>query len=263
MKLSLLITSVFLISVECTLAQSTDTLKIKSKVMNDDLEIWISKPNGYDTSSNLPLLLCLDADAMFQFLPSLVHYLSRPFDKTIPPALIVGIRSKSQLWRRKYFYPHSMSDSTSKIENDRADDLCEFIRLDLLPTLLTKYKIGKQKILIGHSNAGLFAFYSLYKHPDLFDAIVSISPTPRNGLIANTYLQYILSKEYLSDKRIYFSVAGNDLPNYFIGSQEIKNVLDTFSNNKIKWIYEFHPQYNHWTTLLPSVYNALVWLFKK
>lgn len=243
-------------------SQRPDTLKIDSKFTTQEQEVWVTVPDGYDTLRNLPVIIYLDADGLSQLISPFAHYLSRPFDRSIPPVMTIGIRSKSPSWRRKYFVPYNKGDTISRADNDRADDMLAFIEQEMLPLIMEKYKAGNTRVLVGHSLAGLFALYMMNKKPDLFDAYVVVSPSPNRGLLTDGILSAILKNGQSCKKYLHFSVSGNDLEGFEGSAVKANRMLQSSDTGLLKWRYKYYEDYNHWTVVPPAIYDAMVWCFR-
>ena len=80
---------------------------------------------------------------------------------------------------------HSIIDTNGKIDTSAGlslqtsgggEKFLQFIKDELMPYIEKKYKPAPYKIFSGHSFGGLMTFYCLTKHPDMFNAYISVSP---------------------------------------------------------------------------------------
>ncbi len=62
----------------------------------------------------------------------------------------------------------------------RAEDFLAFLADDLRPQLASEFRFADDHILHGHSLGGLFAGYTLFTRPDLFDRMIIGSPAMAN-----------------------------------------------------------------------------------
>jgi uncharacterized protein len=66
--------------------------------------------------------------------------------------------------------------------NGGAGSFHKFIKAELIPFVETEYRADpSRRILVGHSYGGLFALFSLFEAPDLFDTLIVGSPTLSYG----------------------------------------------------------------------------------
>jgi uncharacterized protein len=77
----------------------------------------------------------------------------------------------------------SMSTAHQRsVPNGDAGNFHKFIKHELIPFIEKGYRADpSRRILVGHSYGGLFALFSLFETPDLFDTLVVGSPTLSYG----------------------------------------------------------------------------------
>lgn len=160
--------------------QKTDTIKINSKFFNQEREVLIHLPAGYEMQPdvNYDVYYVFDAQAIQYF--DMVHS-TLPFYNN--PAIVVGIISPFDEAKKQ----SRNSDLLPKPENEEtvkdyggylgnADNLLSFIKDELTPYLDKNYRTLPVRIGIGHSNGGTFISYFFLKYPDFFKACILISP---------------------------------------------------------------------------------------
>ena len=107
------------------------------------------------------------------------------FIQLIPPMIVVGIGNVLGVRTHDLTPTHSIIDPYGKIDTSAGLSLqisgggakfLQFIKDELMPYIEKKYKPAPYKIFSGHSFGGLMTFYCLTKHPDMFNAYISVSP---------------------------------------------------------------------------------------
>lgn len=240
----------------------TDTFKIRSAYLQDEREVWVQKPNGYDTTSkSYPVLLLLDADGHFNYVKQYLPYLHSQFNKDIPAMVTVSLRSTN---RSAIFTPKTGLPRYDTLPGrGRADDHLDFIEKELLPMLMQKYRLKDFRIVMGHSLGGLFAFYSMIKRPGLFQGIISASASVSyaGSHYINEYLPQLLKTKFNDTCFIYFTVADNDMTGYLDANNKMAAAFEATKNSTFVWQYRVMKGYNHWTVAPPSFYEGLLQMF--
>ncbi|MBK9982142.1 MAG: hypothetical protein IPP15_06895 [Saprospiraceae bacterium] len=105
------------------------------------------------------------------------HYFQQPGNGFLLPWM--KIRNK----RRIYNLPVGLMVILSYLKNE------------LIPDVDEKYRTISYRLLIGHSTGGLLAYYSLYKTPGLFHAILSIDGSTwwNKGKVGKEVIEYLSS----------------------------------------------------------------------
>lgn len=144
---------------------------IASEVLGEELQIAVALPFGYSASeAAFPLMVGLDGDAMFGMEAEVARLLS--FEGQVPPMLVASvIYGDFQSWiakRQRDYHPGGGG----------ADKYLAALKTEIMPFLAKTYRVDANRTaLYGHSSAGLFAYYTGIKEPDLFSRILATSPS--------------------------------------------------------------------------------------
>ncbi len=157
---------------------NTQIKKFRSSIIDDDFNIYISLPDDYDKSDKkYPVLYLLDGDIAYGLATSIARYLQ--FGNNIPELIIVGIgygalnRSKGNMRGRDY----TISSRKGRPGTGGAPKFREFIKEELFPYINTTYRTDPDdKTLSGYSLGGLFAIYTLFTKPEMFNRYIIGSP---------------------------------------------------------------------------------------
>ena len=187
---SFIITSIavlFILFSENLLAQSFPEVKIpgsevrkitSSYVNGQEYVLQISLPAGYAKSNKkYPVVYLMDSQWDFPLVAAL--YGQQYYDGFIPDLLIVGIT-----WGGDHPNADSLRarDYTPTKENrlpqsGGADKFLSAIKNEIFPFIETNYRVdSNDKTLVGCSLGGLFALYTLFTHPEMFNRYIAASP---------------------------------------------------------------------------------------
>ena len=144
------------------------SLPLASKILNRELTILVSVPEGYSTSSaNYPVLYDLNSFFCFTYDCGTAELYARIQES--PTMIVVGVPGLEN-----GYVPTPFEE---RKENPEAADLSiKFFRDELIPFVEKNYRTNAFRILYGHSVGGLFTMYTLFNAPDLFTAYIAGSP---------------------------------------------------------------------------------------
>lgn len=156
-------------------------ISIDSKVLGEQRNIFVYLPSGYDqTKQGYPVIYILDARGNFFFSSAVVDFLSR--SQLMPRSIVIGIPNTD---RNRDFTPVPFEGSQT---SGGADMFLEFMEKELIPHVEKNYRTQPYKTLFRHSLCGMFAIYTLFEKPEMFNAFIAVSP----------YLQY--ADQYVVDR---------------------------------------------------------------
>lgn len=203
----------------------TEMRIMRSEVVGQEYCISIALPASYHDQSDkiYPVIYLLDANLYFGMVTEMVRAMNIrvPFCDELPDAIIVGIgylasgslaathaqvmhlRMRDFLpeaseWGEKFMQEHF--PIPNHIGSGGAAHFLQFIHQELVPMIESEYRADPtNRILMGHSWGGNFAFYTLFHQPHLFQRYVVVSPDlpfddeqeyadQHNGLPARMYL---------------------------------------------------------------------------
>ncbi len=191
----------------------TDTLH--SEVLNEDREIWISLPKGYNNSAispaRYPVMVLLDAEFYFQTTVAVRDALSGRMYTYMPEMIIVGIKNTD---RSRDLTPtnDSIIHAGQHIHQSSggAANFAAFLSDELLPYIHTNYRTNGYRILNGHSFGGLFTTYMLVENSQTFNAYIVHDPSLwwDDKALSNQALKK-LKQTNLKGRSLYFSMAND------------------------------------------------------
>jgi predicted alpha/beta superfamily hydrolase len=157
---------------------NTQVKNFHSQIIDDDFYMYISLPDDYDKSDKkYPVLYLLDGDVTFGMAASIARYLQ--FGNTIPELIIVGIgygtmkKSEGNMKSRDY----TISSKRGRSGTGGAPRFREVLKEELIPYIENTYRTNPDdRTINGYSLGGLFAIYTLFTEPDLFNRYIIGSP---------------------------------------------------------------------------------------
>ena len=241
---------IFTLFVNLSFSQNLDSLYVSrindtilSKYLNEKRPIEIQLPRSYDTNPDkkYPLIVVLDGDYMFNIVAGSVDYLSYWGD--IPENLIVGINQKETR-----FKDSSVLDNITHTPITSTASFYDFIVNEVIPYFSKNYRISNFRVILGQERTANFANFFLLKKNPVFQAVVAISPKMSKNM--NSYLSENLSKT--NSKIVYtLSSSKKDFESIYKNVSELKNSLDSISNQNLKFESLIFDEENHY--ILPSL----------
>ncbi len=221
-----------------------------SKVLNEEREIWVSTPTGYDFDSTIeyPVVYVLDGKSNFMYVASLLKKLE---DRSVPKSIVVAVVNTD---RQRDMTPGTINEKGILVDKTAggADNFMKMFEEDLFPYMERNFQVNDFRTLVGHSRGGLFALYSLVTDPELFDAHLSISPSlwwKDQKMVL--YFERSL-KENPDLKGLLYMTMGNEQGTMLGGLMKVVGVLESIDPKNLRWAYKVHPQENHGSVPLIS-----------
>ncbi len=246
-----------------------DNVKIHSNALNQEREILVYTPAGYDESpyTYYDVIYVFDAQnrEFFDYTHSIISFISNTSKKYI----VVGITSPYNeildYSRRNDFLPNPQNTDTSE-ENGKyagnANNFLGYVQNEVVKYIETNYRTLSHRTAIGHSLGASFVIYSLLNEPDLFDNYIAISPNfafDEERLVKDLY--HVDFSKIKTIKYLYLSHANEGLDYW----QEWKParekaysfLRDSLKSDNVKVVIKEFPNETHWSTFPLSLNFAL------
>ncbi len=215
---------------------------VESRVLNEAINYRVMLPASYSVNSSelYPLLLLLDGSRYGDVVAGNATFLARVGE--IPEHLIVAIDSND---RMRDFTP---TDSPDWEGDGEASKFLDFLRQELLPIIETEFRVSERRIIWGHSLGGLFAFYTLYAAPDLFDArLVDDGTLDWDSNVIERSISDFLDRQTPAGQFLYFNssylLPTDDMDlRWFDG---LAKVLKVKAPPNLRWTYDPMPSETH------------------
>lgn len=156
-----------------------ETITLPSKIMGEERTILVSTPPGYDQSSqSYPVLYMTDGNAHLSHTRGTVDFLAR--NGLMPQVIVVGINNTD---RTRDLSPTHVASRTidgrvfESPTSGGASKFLDFFEQELFPYVDANYRTLPLRLFTGHSFGGLFALNAFFTRPEMFDAVLAVSPS--------------------------------------------------------------------------------------
>ncbi len=239
-----------------------EKIAFKSKILDENREINIYLPNGYnkDSAKTYPVIYLLDGsiDEDFIHISGIVQFGSFSWINIIEESIVVGVSNVDR--KRDFTFPTTIEkDKKDFPTTGKSESFIRFMEKELQPIIESNYKTNSIKTLIGQSLGGLLATEILFKKPDLFNNYVIVSPS----LWWDN--QSLLSYEptvFTSKKSIYVGV-GKEGRIMERDAKALYKKIKKRNYENVKLSFQFFKKQNHGDVLHLAVYDAFEKMFKR
>ena len=273
MKLTLRVASLFLLTLLLSVAAfaqaqaqprqapsipGVTTLTIKSAVLGEDRPILVRTPRGYEVgNARYPVLYMTDGDAHIAHTSSTIDFLAR--NGRMSELIVVGIPNTD---RTRDLSPTKVSTAGATgapqfPTSGGADKFLQFIETELMPEIEKNYRVHPYRILAGHSLGGLFAVHAMIAKPDLFNAIIAVSPALQwdNQVVIKRAEDFFKTRKEAT-RTLYLSLGREPGP-IEDGFYQFKQLLERNKGKGLDWEVQEMPDEDHGSVVLRSHYFAL------
>jgi predicted alpha/beta superfamily hydrolase len=236
---------------------------LRSGLLDEDRELWISRPEEYDASGDrYPVLYLLDGEVHFQHGVGVVRFLAS-IDR-IPEMIVVGIANPSFNSRTRDLTPPPQSDKPTILPSTGgAEEFLRFLAVELIPFIDREYRTEPFRILAGHSLGGLFAVHTLMNRPETFRAYVPISPSlwwDESALVTaagSFFARYPQLQGFL------YITRGDERDDMRVAIRRFVTVLGEEAPDTFRWKFAPLDDEDHHSVPHRGLYGALEWLYSE
>ena len=234
-------------------------MRFKAAPMGEEKVVYISLPPGYEKGSfRYPVCYILDGRSYFEPFAGVVKYLY--FYEMIPEMIVVAVASGDRL--KEFTYTKANEKTGDWPTSGGAETLRKFLSDELIPYINTSFRTQPFKILVGHSLAGLFAVETLSRHPNLFEAIIAMSPS----LYWNQYEWLMDAENFLKrihgQKRFLFISGETKDKDETDNLDQFKDLVLKRASSSFFYDYRCFPEETHVSVGLPALFYSLKQLFQ-
>jgi len=254
----------FLAQTTISHAQTTDTLTIQSKIFGQSRKLKIILPARYNEYPNtnrqymVAFLFDAQSEYFFNVNKTTIDYLIA--EGYLQPLIVVGIASDN---RQYEFTPKAETEEGLKNfqKSGGADLLALHLKEEALPAIHNKYRCIAYTIGIGHSLGATFVTYSLVRFPELFNAIIAVSPNfhyDKEQMVHK--FDSLGNNKNLNHKFLYMAYGFGD--NYEEKFKPATKKMDSLLQKKniagLRWQVKSLDNDSHGTTALEGIFKGLV-----
>ena len=258
-------------------------IKFNSRIMGEERTIWIRVPASYNEVSSstqtYPVVYVLDGKSAFFPVTGVVSFMSEKdhVNYQIPEMIIVGVDTE------KRFRDLTPIASTKQPNGDEAktpeqklmmkesgggEKFLKFLQEEVFTYVEKNYRTNPYRLYVGHSLGGLTSTYTFLKHPDIFNAVISIDPSLwwDGAKYVNEAPEFL--KKMPTDKMRKYYVSVIDSSNYGGSLQfhtnaifNIGKAMEKASLKNIQYKVDYIPNTDHSSIPMLSWYNGLLFIF--
>ena len=258
-------------------------IKFNSRIMGEERTIWIRVPASYNdvSSSNqtYPVVYVLDGKSAFFPVTGVVSFMSEKdhVNYQIPEMIIVGVDTENR------FRDLTPNASTRQPNGEEAktpeqklmmqgsgggEQFLKFLKEEVFTYIEKQYRTNPFRIYIGHSLGGLTATYTFLKHPELFNATISIDPSLWWDGAKYVNEAPALLKNLPADKmrKYYVSVIdsisyGGRLQFHTNAIFNVGKAMAAVNSKNLQHKVDYIPNTDHSSIPMLSWYNGLLFIF--
>ncbi len=232
-----------------------ETFTISAKTLGEVRRINVYLPAGYAEpgGKSFPVLYMPDGGLAEDFLHVAGLVQVGAANGTMRPFILVGIENTER--RRDMTGPtESAEDKKIAPRVGGSAAFRKFVRDELMPEVAARYRVTKERAVVGESLAGLWVVETWLLEPDLFDTYIAFDPS----LWWNAQSLLQSAPEHLRQqadlkKTIYFASGGDGTPEL---TENLAAVLTKGAPSGLHWHYEKMPEEKHATIYHPAALRA-------
>jgi uncharacterized protein len=244
--------------------QNLTRLALKSQVLGEERLALIRTPPGYDANEQrYPVLYMTDGQAQLEHTISTIQFLVR--SGRMPELIVVAITNTD---RTRDLTPTkgTLRNPGGQVVNfptaGGADNFLKFIETELIPQVESKYRTHPYRIFAGHSFGGLLALHTFLNKPELFNAIIGVSPSFDwdNHLVSRRAEEFVKTRKELNST-LFFTLA-NEGGETRMGYDRFKAIISKQAPRGLVWDAMLMEDEDHGSVVLRSHYHGLRKVFE-
>lgn len=227
-----------------------------SSKLGETRELKIQLPRNYnpEEKNEYPLIIVLDGDYLFEPFAGNLDY--QAYWGEMPKCIVVGInqvktRDKDLFYDKEIYFPAHEGAS-----------FFEFIGMELLPFIESKYKVSNFRIVAGHDLSANFINYYLFKDNPIFRAFILFSPDLAPEMTNRVQERLTL---LTTDTFYYLATSDNDVSDLKDRILTHNAKLSTLSNPKLHYRFDDFNDADHYSLVglgIPKALNDIFALYK-
>jgi len=226
--------------------------EFNSSKLGESRRLKIQLPRNYEinTEKVYPIVIVLDADYLFEPVAGNVDYFS--YWEDMPESIVVGIMQGDSR------YDDCSYDEANFLPADKGADFFEFIGLELIPYIDSKFRTAKFIIAVGHDFTANFINYYLFKDPPLFNGYINLSPdlAPTLDLSLSERIPNIHTKIFY-----YLATGTDDIKALTEVAEGLNNSLKELKSDNFNYFYDNFEGATHYSLVGRGIPIALEKIF--
>lgn len=227
-----------------------------SEKLGERRELKIQLPRNYnpEDKSQYPLIIVLDGDYLFEPFAGNADY--QAYWGEIPKAVVVGVNQKNSR-EKDLFY-----DKEIYFPAHEGASFFEFIGMELIPYIESKYNVSNFRIVAGHDLSANFINYYLFKDHPIFRAFILLSPDLAPEMTVRVQERLSTIK---TDTFYYVATADNDIDSLKERINGHNAQLAMLNNPKAHYTFNNFEGADHYSLVglgIPKALNDIFSLYK-
>lgn len=225
-----------------------------SAKLGETRELKIQLPRNYNPEDKIayPLVIVLDGDYLFEPIAGNVDY--QAYWGEMPRCVVVGInqaktREKDLFYDKEIYFPAHEGAS-----------FFEFVGMELIPFIESKYNVSKFRIVAGHDLSANFINYYLFKDFPIFRAYILFSPDLAPEM-SNRIQERFTS--LANDTFYYVATADNDVAELKSRIESFNTELKLVENPKLHYRFDDFKDADHYSLVGLAIPKALNEIFSR
>jgi len=250
---------------------SATQFTIRSEILNETRVVLVYVPDTYGRQATrqkrYPVLYLLDGRAYFDATIGIAHHLGswNAAVQWIPDLIVVAIQNTK---RPRDMTPTRMAEGPYSSGSGGAAAFRNFLKSELMPAVDMQFRTTGERILVGHSLAGLFVLDTLLEEPDLFEAYIASDPSlwwddnllarklsARSGTPLGTSVRLYIAQANTPD-----STPGEH-DAHKAGITAFRRALET-AKSPVQYSYHYFEDENHFSVPLQAIYRGLLFAYE-
>ncbi len=235
-------------------ADRTTSRAIVSAALGETREIYIRTPIRYDDETAYPVVYVLDGEWNFELVAAHLDYMHD--NGVMPPVIVTGVRNVN---RNRDYLPLADDDY---YDSGKAGAFLEFVEKGWIATIDNTYPTSGERILVGHSFGGVFALYSFFENPALFDATIAVSAS---AWIADDALMTMARERFAkgvpNERFVYMAPGEFDGGPTRPSGEALAALFEEQAPENLEWVFEIIPGADHFKAFTGAVNNGFNRLF--
>lgn len=215
-------------------------------------EFKVQLPRDFEENPDktYPLILVLDGDYLFEPVAGIVDY-SAYWDE-MPQSVVVGVNQAN------FRVADNAFDEIRNVPMQSCRDFYAFLKSELMPFLVEKYRVNDFKIIVAQGISANLANIFLINDPEMFDAFINLSP-----IFTPNMKQNILAPlKLIEDKKWYYmAMASQDWDVVKRNVEGFDVDLSLLDRPNIFYYYDIIPDQTHYSMVAHAIPKALESVF--
>lgn len=228
--------------------ESIDSKKLKAK-----REFTVTLPKYYDQDTNkkYPTLLILDGE--YLNAPFLGNLQFGNFWDDLPEMIVIAVNQNGE-----QRFDDSEFDKDAGVPMGKGAAFFEFLGMELLPYVESKYRTQPFRVIAGHDTTAGFMNFYLYKDDPVFNGYISLAPEMATGMS-----QRVADRLAVITKPImyYLATGEGDINDLRWPAEALNQNINAIPNKNFRYQFDDFKGASHYSLVPQAIPQALYFIF--